>query len=273
MKHWIHGGMLAGFLILLIPTAPASAQCGIPGQYEAADGTCQCPPGTYHDRGTVACEQTECPAGAGRTYTMECACPEGTVALTTEMTTETGVVYNLVTACGDPSDVQDSSTAGMVGDAVTTILFPSSIFVSPRDRMRDGWDNLRNGSGLERLAGAASLVGLAAEAGLSVVTLAGLATAAATRATAWWAGRQAAGAATRAAGTLAARAGTAEVGQIVAQTRGPMLELIRRMKQAGIPVTPENILRLVNESRAAQGLAPWGKSSLEIIRRGIGLVK
>ncbi len=273
MKTVLRAGVLAGFVLLLLPSVPASAQCGIPGEYEAADGTCQCPPGTYHDRGTVACEQTECPAGAGRTYTMECACPEGTVALYTEMTTETGVVYNLVTACGDPAEAQRPSTAGLVGDAVTTILFPSSIFVSPMDRLRDGWDNLRNGSGLEQLAGAASLVGLVAEAGLAAASMAGLATLAAGKATAWWAGRQAAGAATRAAGRLSARAGAAEVGQIVAQTRGPMLELIGRMKQAKIPVTPDTVLRLVNEARAAQGLAPWGKSSLEIIRRGIGLAK
>jgi hypothetical protein len=265
--------MLAGFLFLLLPNAPALAQCGIPGQYEAADGTCQCPPGTYHDRGTVACEQEVCPPEAGRTYTMECKCPDGLVAEQAEMSTDTGFTYNLVTACVPPGSVGEEAEAGLLGDAATTILFPSSIFVSPGQRWRDGVDGLRNGSGLERVAGAASLVGLAAEAGLAVVSLGGLATLAAGRVSAWWAGRQAAAAATRAAGSLAARAGTAEVGSIVAHTRGPMLELIGRMKQAGIPITPDNVLRLINEARAAQGLAPWGRSNLEIIRRGIGMVR
>ncbi|MBI5159638.1 transglutaminase domain-containing protein [Candidatus Micrarchaeota archaeon] len=34
----------------------------------------QCPPGFQWSRGTVACEQANCPAGAGRTYTYECSC-------------------------------------------------------------------------------------------------------------------------------------------------------------------------------------------------------
>ncbi len=105
------------------------------------------------------------------------------------------------------------------------------------------------------------------------MTLGGLATAAATRVGGMWAGRQAAAAATRAAGHLASRAAAAEMGQIASQTRGPLQELVRHMGQAGIPVSPDNVLRLINEARGAQGLAPWGRSNLAIIRRGIGLVR
>lgn len=36
-----------------------------------------CPAGFYWSRETVACEQKVCPDGAGRTYTLECKCPEG----------------------------------------------------------------------------------------------------------------------------------------------------------------------------------------------------
>ena len=267
MKRISRAGLLLAFVALAVPL-PAHAQCGIPGQYQAADGTCQCPPGYYHDRSTVACEQIECPAGAGRTYTLECACPEGTVPEYTGMTTETGLPYNLITACVPPGE-SGAEGAGVV----ETILFPSAVFVSPRDRMRDGWDSMTRGRGVERLAGAASLAGLLAEAGLSVVTLGGLATAAATRVSGMWAGRQAGAAATRAAGHLASRAAAAEMGQIASQTQGPLRELVRLMGQAGIPVSPDNVLRLINEARGAQGLAPWGRSNLAIIRRGIGLVR
>jgi len=40
-----------------------------------------CAPGFYFSRETIACEQITCPEGVGRTYTLECKCPEGTSAV------------------------------------------------------------------------------------------------------------------------------------------------------------------------------------------------
>ena len=65
----------------------------------------ECPPGMEWSRETVACEQTVCPPEAGRTYTLECKCPEGTTAEYEELTDPaTGNSYNLVAACVLPSD-------------------------------------------------------------------------------------------------------------------------------------------------------------------------
>jgi len=269
MKRILLAGLFGSLVLLVLPT-PVAAQCGIPGQYLAADGTCQCPEGYYHDRGTVACEQIECPQGAGRTYTLECACPEGTVPETTQMTTETGLGYTLISACVPPG----SSTAGL-GEGVVNSFLPSTWFGLPSvgQRWRDGWDSMTNGTGVERLVGAVSLVGMPAEA-IAWLGLTGIAATWATgKAAGLWAARQAAGAARAAAGALAARAGAAEMGQIASVSRAPLLSLIQKMKQAGIAINPDNILRLINEARLAQGLAPWGRSSLEIIRRGVGLLK
>ena len=112
MKRILLAGLFGSLFLLVLPT-PAAAQCGIPGQYLAADGTCQCPEGYYHDRSTVACEQVECPEGAGRTYTLECACPEGTVAETTPLTTETGrFTYQRAKINLDPQVYEDISQTG-----------------------------------------------------------------------------------------------------------------------------------------------------------------
>jgi hypothetical protein len=65
----------------------------------------ECPPGMEWSRETVACEQTVCPPEAGRTYTLECKCPEGTTAEYEELTDPaTGNSYNLVAACVLPSE-------------------------------------------------------------------------------------------------------------------------------------------------------------------------
>jgi hypothetical protein len=70
-------------------------------------------------RETVACEQAVCPPEAGRTYTLECKCPEGTTAQYDEMTDPaTGNQYNLVAACVLPStnDPVDENTDGLSED-------------------------------------------------------------------------------------------------------------------------------------------------------------
>jgi len=47
-------------------------------EYDVVTGSCGgpygCIEGFYCSRETIACEQIECPAGAGRTYTLECCC-------------------------------------------------------------------------------------------------------------------------------------------------------------------------------------------------------
>jgi hypothetical protein len=255
---------------LLSGTSAALAQCGIPGQYLAADGTCKCPEGTYHDRGTVACEQTTCPPEAGRTYTMECSCPAGTVGQVGNYTTETGHPYTLVEACVAPGS-GDTAQGGGLGGVLDTIL-PSSLILPASQRIRDGYDSMVNGSGLERLAGAASLVGVAAEAGLVVVSVVGAVRGVSGVLAARAAARAAGAAVTQTAGRLVARIGSAELPQIVGQTRPLLQTLLRQMKAAGMKATRENLLAVMNQARAAAGLPPWGMSSLEIVLKGIGLV-
>lgn len=249
----------------------AQAQCGIPGQYMGADGNCVCPEGTYHDRSTVACEQTTCPPEAGRTYTLECACPEGTVAQFGEYTTETGVGYTLVEACGAPDSGGVSQGGGLIGGILNTIL-PSSIFFPAGERFNDGYDSMVNGSGLERLAGAASLIGLAAEAGLAVVTLTGAARAAAGAIAARTAARAAAATMAQTAAKVVSRIGAAELPQIVNQTRPLLRTLLQQMKQAGTAINRQNILNVINQARQAQGLPAWGMSNMEILLKGIGMI-
>lgn len=56
------------------------AGCGVGGYpLPAAEG--DCPDGFYFSRETIACEQIQCPDEAGRTYTLECKCPENTTAI------------------------------------------------------------------------------------------------------------------------------------------------------------------------------------------------
>jgi hypothetical protein len=79
----------------------------------------ECPPGMEWSRQTVACEQTVCPPEAGRTYTLECKCPEGTTAEYEELTDpSTGNPYNLVQACVLPSENVpiDENTDGLSED-------------------------------------------------------------------------------------------------------------------------------------------------------------
>ena len=255
---------------LLAGVSVAYAQCGIPGQYLAADGTCQCPEGTYHDRSTVACEQTTCPPDAGRTYTLECACPEGTVAEVGEYTTETGVAYTLVDACVAP-EPDGPSRGGLIGGILDTFL-PSSIFLPASQRISDGYDSMVNGSGLERVVGAVSLIGVVAEAGLVVASGVGAARAVSGALAARAAAAGAKAAMGRTAGSLVSRIGSAELPQIVRQT-GPMLRtLLQQMKQVGLKTTRQNLLQVINEARAAQGLSAWGMSNIDIVLKGIGLV-
>lgn len=249
----------------------AQAQCGIPGQYLGADGNCQCPEGTYHDQRTVACEQTTCPPEAGRTYTLECACPEGTVAQFGEYTTETGVGYSLVEACGAPDSGGVSQGGGLIGGILDTFL-PSSIFFPASQRATDGYDSMVNGSGLERVAGAVSLIGLAAEAGLAVVTLTGAARAAAGAIATRAAARAAGGVMAQTAAKVVSRIGASELPQIVNQTRPLLRTLFQQMKAAGTPLTRQNILNVLNQARQAQGLPAWGMSNIEILLKGIGMI-
>lgn len=261
---------LAFLLGVFAGVSVAQAQCGIPGQYLAADGTCKCPEGTYHDRSTVACEQTTCPPEAGRTYTLECACPEGTVAEVGEYTTETGVSYTLVDACLPP-EPDGPNRGGLIGGILDTFL-PSSIFVPASQRIRDGYDSMVNGSGFERVLGAVSLIGLAAEAGLVVASGVGAARAVSGAMAARAAAAGARAAMGRTAGSLVSRIGTADLPQIVRQT-GPMLRtLLQQMKQVGLKTTRQNLLQVINEARAAQGLPAWGMSNIEILLKGIGAV-
>ncbi len=51
----------------------SAAGCAVSG-YTMPDAIDDCGPGFSFSRETIACEQTECPAGVGRTYTLECKC-------------------------------------------------------------------------------------------------------------------------------------------------------------------------------------------------------
>lgn len=100
--------------LLMITTQYASAQ------YE-------CPPGMEWSRQTVACEQSVCPPEAGRTYTLECKCPEGTTTEYEELIDpSTGNSYSLVTACVLPPEQvpDDGNTDGLSDD--TPVLRASS---------------------------------------------------------------------------------------------------------------------------------------------------
>ncbi|HLD22221.1 MAG TPA: S8 family serine peptidase [Patescibacteria group bacterium] len=62
----------------IVVSASGCAESGFSAPEKTDD---QCAAGFYFSRETIACEQTTCPNGAGRTYTLECKCPEGTKAL------------------------------------------------------------------------------------------------------------------------------------------------------------------------------------------------
>ncbi|OGY84927.1 MAG: hypothetical protein A3F54_04240 [Candidatus Kerfeldbacteria bacterium RIFCSPHIGHO2_12_FULL_48_17] len=59
----------------------SSSGCAIGGYPDLPPAEGDCPEGFYFSRETIACEQKTCPEGVGRTYTLECKCPEGTSAL------------------------------------------------------------------------------------------------------------------------------------------------------------------------------------------------
>lgn len=69
-----------GHVLLDNGVVVSPAGCGVGGYpYPEAEG--DCPQGFYFSRDTIACEQITCPAEAGRTYTLECKCPEGTISI------------------------------------------------------------------------------------------------------------------------------------------------------------------------------------------------
>jgi hypothetical protein len=179
-------------------------------------------------------------------------------------TTETGVGYTLVDACVAPG-------SGM-GEGIVNTLLPSSLLVPAGQRMRDGYDSMVNGSGFERVLGAASLIGLVAEAGLVVVTLGGAATAAAGAIATRMAARKAGAALIQTAGQVVSRIGAAELPQIVNQTRPLLRTLFQQMKAAGTPLTRQNILNVLNHARQAQGLPSWGLANIAILLKGIGMI-
>lgn len=260
-------GLAMSFWVLAKPIDRVYAQCGIPGQYEDANGECKCPAGTYHSRETVACEQETCPEGAGRTYTLECACGEDLEAEITEYTTETGHPYSLVTACVAPKSIWQR---------IAGWLLPS------RERFAQGWDALTHSGGadiIERTAGAVSLAGAAAEVVLVLTGVTALTRGAVKAVGARLVGRTAVKAAgkmaTGAAEELVIKMGAGELPQITYQTRNALAKLISQMKQAGMLVNKRNILDLINQARQARGLpADFTMSSLEnileILHKGLG---
>lgn len=66
-----------GHVLLDNGVVVSRAGCGV-GGYPYPEGEGDCPQGFYFSRETIACEQITCPAEAGRTYTLECKCPENT---------------------------------------------------------------------------------------------------------------------------------------------------------------------------------------------------
>ncbi|HTM22716.1 MAG TPA: hypothetical protein VL172_19470, partial [Kofleriaceae bacterium] len=66
--------MRRGWALPFAVAAAATAHAEVPGHNPNLDS--QCSPGYQWSRETVACEQTTCPPGAGRTYTLECNCGE-----------------------------------------------------------------------------------------------------------------------------------------------------------------------------------------------------
>jgi hypothetical protein len=165
--------LLPAFLLvmLVITATPVS------GQYD-------CPPGMEWSRETVACEQTICPPEAGRTYTLECKCPEGTVAQSDELTDPaTGNVYHLVAACVLPSE-NLQSIENTDGGGEETLAEPDgetdcksvSGACEENDNSSSWWSRQRTGvrialvaGGLTILVGGAIAAGLITWAGVSAV--------------------------------------------------------------------------------------------------------
>jgi hypothetical protein len=80
--------------------------------------------------------------------------------------------------------------------------------------------------------------------------------------------------ATGAAEELVTKMGAGELPQITHQTRGAILEVVSRMKQAGMAVNKRSVLDLINQARQARGLPDFTMNSLEnifeIIQKGLG---
>ncbi|HEY2980526.1 MAG TPA: hypothetical protein VGJ22_05060 [Anaerolineales bacterium] len=189
----------------------------------------------------------------------------------TEYTTETGHTYSLVTACVAPG----GNSSPSIWQRIAGWLLPS------RERFAEAWNALTHSGGadlLERAAGAASLAGAAAEVVLVLTGVASLTRGAVKAVGARLAGGTAVKAAGKmassAAGELVTKMGAGELPQITHQTRRGILEVISRMKQAGMAVNKRSVLDLINQARRARGLPEFTMSSLEnmleIIQKGLG---
>lgn len=60
----------------IVVSASGCAEGGYAALEKEVGGYRECPAGFIFSRSTIACEQKTCPAGAGRTYTDECKCPD-----------------------------------------------------------------------------------------------------------------------------------------------------------------------------------------------------
>lgn len=224
--------------ILSLAIAALAILVSLPLLVAGAQGTC--PPGFYWSRETVACEQEECPEGVGRTYTLECKCPEGTTGEYEErIDPATGNPYSIMTACVEPR------AGGIIG-----------------------WWNRQ--SGVVRIAvvagGAAILLGGAIAAGL--VTWAGVtAIAGATAASVASVAPFAAEFVTAWAGRKAMR----QFAQRLARQAGKYLarRLGRRASEAEMK---ELMLQMINRELVKRGLGAWTMPQMEALLWGIDLL-
>ena len=199
-----------------------------------------CPPGFYWSRETVACEQEQCPPGAGRTYTLECQCPEGLVGqYETRTDPATGNSYSIMTACVQPGG---GGILGWWNRQSTTV----------RVAVVAGAAVVLVGGAIA--AGLITWAGVTALAGAAAATLSSVTPFAAEFVTAW---------ATRKAMKTFAQRLALQTGKYLAKKLG------RRATAAELK---ELMLQLLNQELAKRGLAAWTMPQLETLLWGINLI-
>ena len=249
-------------LVLLLFTATT-----VSGQYD-------CPPGMEWSRETVACEQTTCPPEAGRTYTLECKCPEGTTAQYEELTDPaTGNAYHLVAACVLPSEnlPADENTDGGSEEIIAepngeTDCKSASGACGENGSSSSWWSRQRTGvkiaivaGGLTILVGGAIAAGLITWAGVSVVagataaSLSSVAPFAAEFVTAW---------ATRKAMKVFAQRLARQAGKYLTKKLG---------YRATATEVRQLMLQTINQELRKRGLGEWSAAQFDTFIQGIDL--
>jgi hypothetical protein len=159
--------MRGGSLVVLALAAGATARAEVPMHNPDLDVNCT--PGYQWSRDTVACEQANCPAGAGRTYTLECNCGEAWGKPTvTCRDPKTGLATHCVTIpmrCDESKNGFDPITGackpGFVAEADGTCkpTFPEKLKCTVQDLAGAGLAGLEVGYGELNPAGSAQTYG------------------------------------------------------------------------------------------------------------------